>query len=219
MTSESFALALQELIGRAEPEASRLFHLLFHAQQRSAEIQEEVSEANIQNLHRDIERLEMTIEATRKNNAAHTRSIYACSHLLGTLVIKNDFGESFRLRYLRDKFQRLCELTDRKIESSRTKLSAKPRRIRSAAHMKDPFYLQIVREYIETEARLSDEKETAEISEIDTEARVFALVDEVTEYDLVAKRLNLDTPDFNPSAALRDILGCATSSDSDSSAN
>jgi hypothetical protein len=74
--------------------------------------------------------------------------------------------------------------------------------------VKSKYYIQIVQAYLDAEMSLTEEKQTAEISEIDSEAKAFALADEISEYYLRARGLNLDPPEFNPAETLSCILGC-----------
>jgi hypothetical protein len=207
MTADSFSAATHQVIGHAEPTVSNLFHILFREEQRVAEMEESVTEASIAQMRQDIDAMERAIQAVNENNKAHENCIYGCSHILGTVVIRPEFAQSFVMRYHRDKFQRQSQLMDAKVEACRQKLAGKPRKVRAAPHMKDPLYCQIVQSYLDAEEKLVEEKQTAEIIEIDTEARAFALVDEISEYDLVTKRLRLEGPDFDPAAALAGIIG------------
>jgi hypothetical protein len=220
MSQEEFLAALVAVGAAPDRHLSDLYHLLYYEEEQAVNVAHEVSDDNIQSLRNEIAVLESAIEETKKNNIAHERCIYACSHLLGNFMIRKEFATSFGFRYQRDKFKRLCELFEAKIDLLRKELAPTDakgkRRIQVSKHMKDPFYIKVVQELLDSEFCLLEEKQTGEISEIDSEAKAFALVEEVKEYYLIAKRLNLDPPEFSPAESLSAILGCETEEDNNS---
>jgi hypothetical protein len=150
-TRDDFLVALREPGGISDQSLSDFYSDLYHEERRSVELAQEVSAQNIQAMKEEIAVLESAIEETKKNNQAHEKCIYGCSHLLGKFVIRKGFTASFALRHQRDKFKRLCELFDLKIESLRQKIAEKPSRIRSSKHLKDPYDIKAVHEYLDAE--------------------------------------------------------------------
>lgn len=213
MKKAEFLSALKQLGGKPDPNVAESFEQLFITQQKLSELEACVSPKGIDDLQSEIDLMQLAIKEVKENNAAHEKSIFSCSNLLGTLVIKPEFANLNQMRYQRDKYKKLCEVTEKRIEALREELNKKPKKI-SAFH-KDPYYLQVVDDYTRAEAKLDEVRKMLEFSEIEDEARAFSLADEINEYHIIAQRLNLHPPQFNAAQALGEII-C---SDSDSASD
>jgi hypothetical protein len=207
MDKRGFLEALRQLGGDNDQSISDLYHDLYHEEQNLAVLQQSVTEANLESLRRDIASFESAIQTIKQVNADHERRIYACSHLLGAYIIRKQFAQNYFFRYQRDKFRRLCELCDHKIDALRTKLAEKPRKLRPTKSAKCVDYIHMVQAYLDAEMDLTDVRHASEVADIDSESKAFALVDEISEYYLAAKGLGLDPPEFNLQTALEGILG------------
>jgi hypothetical protein len=208
MDRAAFFHAFRQLGGRGNESISDLYYDLYHEERRLATLITSVTDPSIAAMQSEIATFEAAIREIKQNNAAHEQCIFGCSHLLGSYVIRKEFGESFEFRSQSNKFKRLCELIDHKVDVLRQKLSEKPRKVRSTKGAKCEYYIRVVQDYLDAEMRLADEKQAAEVNDIDAEASAFALVDEISEYYLAAKGLNLKPPEFNPAEILSGILGC-----------
>lgn len=213
MRKAEFLSALKQLGGKPDSNVASAFEQLFITQQKLSELEKCVSAKGIDDLQSEIDLMQLAIKEVKENNEAHEKSIFACSNLLGTLVIKKEFANLHQMRYQRDKYKKLCEVTEKRIEALREELNKKPKKI-SAFH-KDPYYLQVVDDYSNADAKLDEVRKLLEAAEIDDEARAFSLADEINEYHIIAQRLNLHPPEFNAAEALGEII-C---SDSDSASD
>lgn len=215
MDENSFYGALKKLNGISDRKAAKLFATLYKSEVKAKKLEYELSQMNIQEIENEIEQMKECIIETAKNNEDHQRRILSCNRLLGYVLVKPSFAEHYRMRHLIEKYKRMFEAINRKVEENRKLLSQQPSKPQRMLQ-NNKIYQQLIDDYLKAESDLNDANQSFENYEVETESLGFSIVDEINEYQSCAKKLNIPIQDFDPTKALAGILGTEDQSDNDS---
>lgn len=206
MDESSFYGALKKIGGISDHKNSSLLATLYKSEIKGRSLQQELSSANIEQMEQEIKQLEQYIRETAANNDEHQRRISSCAKLLGSLLVKPQFAEHFRLKQLIEKYKRTSKIFSQKVEENRNLLRNPQSKSSKVLDHNYKSFLNIINDYLNIESKFFLSKQEFEDYEVDSESLAFTLVDEINEYQNCAKKLNINFPDFDPTKAISGIF-------------
>lgn len=205
MNKEDILDAFVQIGLQEDDNLAELFVELYNSQEMVKERKQQISQSQIVSLQKEVAQLKYAIEDVKKNNQAHNRRIFACDHVIGTVVIKPEFSQMHMMTYQRDKYKKLSENIERQVEENRKLLNQKPKKIQPGKKSSNELK-RIVEEFLDTEEELTKEMQLSEELYTDSEANAFSLNDEINELQTIAKRLDIQINDFESTECIGSIL-------------